>query len=170
MRNLLIFWLCIFQLGCHKNESSPAHTSNFSFKANSTNYAWDFNYSGSALNGYGLVTKCIGIGNIPTGYLIQGSSQPQNVSAYFFVETDSLAAGSYKWPLPTSVAIIQSGYVLNGVHYAPINTGDSVVVNISSISGNLCSGTFNGVMHDVSTRSIKVEISDGHFNNLVISN
>ena len=116
MRNLLIFWLCIFQLGCHKNESSPAHTSNFSFKANSTNYAWDFNYSGSALNGYGLVTKRIGIGNIPTGYLIQGSSQPQN-TVYRFTGNGWVQEADFPGSArnnATAFAIGDKGYIATG--------------------------------------------------------
>ena len=170
MARLLIIVLFIFQLGCKKNENYPTYTSSFSFMANNTSYVWTFNFDVPSQNGYGIITKYPGTGGMAGGYMVEGFNQSQNVSINCFIETNLLATGTYKSITTASTGIIQSGYGINGVNYAPINLGDSVVVNITSISNNTARGTFNAIMHDVSTRSVKVEINNGFFDNLIISN
>jgi hypothetical protein len=169
MKKLSIIVLFVFQLGCNKKDNPPVYSSNFSFKANNSVYAWNFDFAHPSSNGFGLISRHDAVGWVPGGYMLSGFKPSQDISLYFFLETNAVATGTYKSVTTVSTPYIQSGYIVNGTYYAPLNIGDSVMVTISSLSDNKASGTFNAVMHD-STRSIKLEITDGRFNNLIISN
>ena len=86
------------------------------------------------------------------------------------METNSLSPTTYKSITTSLTGIIQSSYRINGINYAPINLNDSMVVTISKVSNNQISGTFNAVMHDVNTTTIKLEIKNGIFTNILVSN
>jgi len=169
MKKLLLIAILGVQLGCSKKDKPPVYSSSFSFTANNTHYSWNFNSAQPTANGFGMITPYIGVISFPNGYMLKGYNQSKNISLYFFIETNALSPGTYKLVTTTPFAVFRSGYIVNGTTYFPLNTGDSIMVNISTLSGNKASGTFSAAMHD-STRVNKLEISNGQFNNLDISN
>jgi hypothetical protein len=170
MKKLLLIAIFGVQLGCSKKESPPVYSSSFSFKANNKDFSWNFNFAQPTANGFGSITQYIGVFGYPNGYMLSGFNQSKNISLYFFVETNALATGTYKLVTTTPIAVFRSGYIVNGTIYFPLKIGDSVMVTISTISGNKASGIFNAVMHAATTMANKVEITNGHFDNLIISN
>lgn len=170
MRRILFISLLLAQLECKKDDSSQHYTFSFGFKANGADFGWSFNSAGSNTEGGALINRFPGSGGSPSGYLLQGFGPSRHVTLNCFMETNSFTTAVYKTVTTASTGFIQSSYIINGVNYAPINLNDSMVVTISNVLNNLASGTFTAVMHDIATRSEKVEIKDGYFNNVIVGN
>ena len=170
MKGMLFLLFIAIHLSCKKNHTSDAYSSSFSFDANNTSYNWDFNYNSLSSNGYAITTKYPGVGGAASGYKLSGFNYNQDVSLDCFMETDSLTTTTYKSITTSSTGIIQSGYRIHSINYAPINLNDSIVITITSVSNNQISGTFNAVMHDVNTGTMKLEIKNGIFTNILVSN
>ena len=170
MKRLVFILAIVVHLGCKKNNTSGAYTSSFSFDVNNTSYSWRFNFSSVPLDGSAITIKYPEVGGAPSGYKLSGFNSNQDVTLNCFIETNSLSPATYKSITTSSTGFIQSSYRINGINYAPINLNDSMVVTVSNVSNNQISGTFNAVMHDVDTRTVKLEIKNGIFNNILVSN
>lgn len=170
MKGLLFMFVIAVHLSCKKNNTSDIYTSSFRFDVNNRSYNWSFDFNLLSLDGYAITTKNPGVGGAPSGYKLSGFNSNQGITLNCFLETNSLTPATYTSITTISTGFIQSSYIINGINYAPINLNDSMRVTISRVSNNQISGTFNAVMHDVDTRTIKLEIKNGIFTNILISN
>jgi hypothetical protein len=158
--------LCL--CSCHKTAPTPTYSSSFNFKANNIAYNWEYNSIGPARSA--IILKNTDPISLNTIYLLQGMDSLEKITVNCHINTSTLTLGTYKIVTTPATAIIRSSYLLNNVTYAPIVLNDSVEVIITNITNNYASGTFKAVMHDVSTTLSKLEIMEGNFSHVIISN
>ena len=158
----------VLAISCKKNEEEEK-LSSYSFKANNTNYSWNFSMSEIADHGAMFVKTVSNVGFNPQ-YLLNSWNKVKNLTLYFVLNTPTLNAGTFKKVTTASTLYFESGFTFNGIQYFPLAVDDYIEVTITSISDNHADGTFKAVMHDMAAPSSRLEITNGSFNHILISN
>jgi hypothetical protein len=151
----------VFLYSCKKENSKTS--SHFSFKTNTAQHNWGYDRIGPS-RGANIIKASIPL----SGYLLQAWDKSQGIAINLHFNTPTLTTGTFK-VVTTSVSIVtQSSYIINAITYAPLQIGDSVSVTISNLNNKHANGSFVATMHDISTPTNKMEISDGSFENVQI--
>jgi hypothetical protein len=153
-----------FISSCKKTKIAGPQTV-FSFKANGMSYKWSNNVSSSTEpQGAKIIKITTATGNI--SYILEGIDHQSDMFLNLAMVTNTLQKTIYTTITPSSNNITYSIYKANNVYGAPVNPGDSVAVNITDITNNFATGTFNAVMHDQTLT--KIEITEGSFQHVMI--
>ena len=149
---------------CKKSKIAEPQTV-FSFKANGVSYKWSNSVSGNTEpQGAKIIKITTATGN--TCHILEGMDHPSDMFLNLAMVTNTLQKTTYTTITPSSNNISYSIYKANNVYGAPVNPGDSVAVNITDITNNFVTGTFNAVMHDQTLT--KIEITEGSFQHVMI--
>jgi hypothetical protein len=153
-----------FIFSCKKSKIPEPQTV-FSFKANGVSYKWYNSVSSSTEpQGAKFIKITTTTGN--TCYILEGMDHQSDMFLNLAMVTNTLQKTTYTTITPNSNNISYSIYKANNYYCAPTIPGDSVAVNITDITNNFATGTFNAVMHDQTLT--KVEITGGSFEHVMI--
>ncbi len=166
---LLILVLFITTLTCCKKDTTSPDPQGFGYVLNSVAFDWDLPFGSNLLTGATILRYPVPNGLKDTIYLLQAWDQSKKIAINLAIPTKTLTTGTYKTLITASPGTTSSDYISNGIQYVPINLGDSTQVTITSISNNYATGSFKALMHDFSTKSIRLDIGNGYFNHLAIS-
>src|SRR5215212_6399482 len=154
-------------LSCKKDQKLPDDPS-FGFTGNNVNYKWNFVNAPSFDDRDAFFKKKKSINSNDTVYLLVGRDQTAGVEILCVIPTSVLKRGTYTTITQQSDPYIENLCFLKDIRYGTL-TGDYMVVTISSIVNNYASGSFTTVMHDLTSGTQELNIVNGYFNHVLIT-
>jgi hypothetical protein len=168
MRKLLLPLIVMLPLiiSCRKDDAtSPEY--GFGFEANGVSYGWNFLNRPSEDQHDVYFFKTVSLNTQQVKFQFIGLNQEKNIHLEIAMHTPVIEVAQYRSTLAHTDPALESICILNGVEYWA-HTGDEVIVNVTSIQGNLASGYFRAVMHDRRTQQQKLDLVKGYFINVEI--
>ena len=154
----------IFKKGsCSSTPSTPASSSIFKFTVSGESYEWD----GYSKDSNGLVSGSVisKVSGQPWELCAKDNKTKNQICLSIAPNTSKLTTGTYNQTLSISSQGTVTANDLDGEYFG-VGTW---IINITSITGNLASGTFSGGWIVISgSVPNSIQIKDGTFTNVLI--